>query len=39
MRDGECGNDRDERAEATERDHQAKQKQQMVGAVQNVEES
>src|SRR5258707_12313902 len=39
MGDGECGDDRNERAKAAEGDHQAKQKQKMVGAVENVEKT
>ena len=38
MRDGERGDDRDERAEAPEWDHEAPQEQQVVDAVQDVEE-
>ncbi len=39
MRDGERGDDRNERTEAAKGDHQAEQKQQMVGAVENVEKT
>jgi len=36
---GECGNDRDQRPHAAKGDHQAKQKQQMVAALQDVVEA
>ena len=36
MRDGERRDDEDERAEAPERNHQAEQKQQVIGAVEDV---
>src|SRR5467141_3802941 len=39
MGDGECGYDGNERAKAAEGDHQAKQKQKMVGAVENMEKT
>src|SRR6266852_826902 len=39
MRDGERGDDGNERAKAAKRDHQAEQKQEMVGAVENVEKT
>src|SRR5437016_3819208 len=39
MRDGERGDDGDERAETAKRDYKTKQKQKMVGAVENVEET
>ena len=39
MRDGERGDDGNERTEAAKGDHQAEQKQQMVGAVENVEKT
>src|SRR5213080_4532259 len=39
MRDGECGDDGNERAEATERDYKTKQEQKMVVTVKNVEET
>src|SRR5580704_4496107 len=39
MRNRECGHDRDERAEAPEGDYQAKEKEQMIAAVQNVHET
>src|SRR5216683_3251909 len=39
MRDGECGYDGNERAEAAEGDHQTEQKEQVVGAVENVEKT
>src|SRR5258708_3576023 len=39
MRDGERGDDGNECAKAAKRDHQAEQKQQMVGAVKNVEKT
>ena len=39
MRDCKRGHDRDQRAEAPERNHQAQQEQQVVGAVEDVEES
>src|SRR5256886_3923289 len=39
MRDGERGDDGDERAETAKRDYKTKQKQKMVGAVENVEKT
>src|ERR1700747_836266 len=39
MRDGECGDDGNEGAEAAERNHQAKQKQEMIGTVKNVKKT
>jgi hypothetical protein len=39
VRDGERGHHRDQRAEAAERDHQAEQEQQVIGAVEDVEEA
>src|SRR5579863_6039221 len=39
MRDGERGDYSQQRTEAAERDHQAKEEQQVVGAVQDVLES
>ena len=38
MRDGERRHDQDERAEPPERDHQAQQEQQVIGAVEDVQE-
>jgi hypothetical protein len=38
MRDRESGHHRDQRAETPERNHQAKQEQQVVRASQNMEE-
>src|SRR5258708_12167060 len=39
MRDGERGDNGNERAKAAEWDHQAKQKEQMIGAVENMEKT
>ena len=39
VRDREGGDDDDERPEAAERDHQAEQEEQVVGAVENVKEA
>src|SRR2546421_8628046 len=39
MRDGERGDDGSERAETAKRDYKTKQKQKMVGAVENVEKT
>ena len=39
MRDGERGDDGNERAETAKRDYKTKQKQKMVGAVENVEKT
>ena len=39
MPDGECGDDDDKRPQPSERNHQAAQEQQVVGAVENVPEA
>src|SRR5258707_1231266 len=39
MCDGERGDDGNERAKAAKGDHQAKQEEQMVGAIENVEKT
>src|SRR5712692_1747713 len=39
MRDSEGGDDGNERAKAAEGDHEAKQKEQMIGAVENMEKT
>ena len=38
MRDGECGDHEHERAQPSKRDHEAEQKQQMIGPVEDVTE-
>src|SRR4030095_2524712 len=38
MRDGERGHDHDERSDAPERDDQAHQEQQVIGAIENVQD-